>query len=134
MQKLAWLDLFTERPVELAGATPAQVLEKILKEKWKLSPGDKDMIVMQHIFDYKLQGQKKRLTSSMVVLGEDEIQTAMAKTVGLPVGIAAKLLLNGNISEKGVVIPIKAEIYGPILEELKEYGVHFIEEVTPLEA
>lgn len=134
VSKLEWLGLFSDEPINLENASPAQVVEKMLVTKWKLSPGDKDMIVMQHIFDYRLQGQEKRLTSSMVVLGEDEVRTAMAKTVGLPVGIAAKLLLNGRISEKGVVMPLKPEIYGPILQELQEYGIHFIEEVTPLKA
>ena len=133
ISKLAWLGLFDEETIGLENASPAQIVEKMLVNKWKLSPGDKDMIVMQHIFDYEFQGRHKRLTSSMVVLGEDEIRTAMAKTVGLPVGIAAKLLLNGEITQKGVVMPIKADVYGPILRELQDYGIHFIEEVTPLE-
>jgi saccharopine dehydrogenase-like NADP-dependent oxidoreductase len=131
--KLSWLGLFSDEVIGLENASPAQVVEKMLVNKWKLSPGDKDMIVMQHIFDYELQGQKKRLTSSMVVLGEDEVRTAMAKTVGLPVGIAAKLLLQGEITQKGVVIPTDGAVYGPILRELKEHDIHFIEEVTPLE-
>jgi saccharopine dehydrogenase-like NADP-dependent oxidoreductase len=127
MQKLAWLDLFTEKPVGLAGATPAQVLEKILKEKWQLSPGDIDMIVMQHLFEYELAGEKYEFTSSLVVKGDDEVHTAMAKTVGLPVGILAKLLLQGKISNRGIVIPTKPELYAPVLEELKSYGVNFVE-------
>ncbi|MER2996912.1 saccharopine dehydrogenase family protein [Pontibacter populi] len=127
MQKLAWLDLFTDEPVELAGATPAQVLEKILKEKWQLAPGNKDMIVMQHLFEYELAGKKHELTSSLVVKGDDEVHTAMAKTVGLPVAILAKLLLQGKIKHCGVVIPIHPELYEPVLEELKSYGVNFVE-------
>jgi saccharopine dehydrogenase-like NADP-dependent oxidoreductase len=128
IQKLAWLDLFTERPIELAGATPAQVLEKILKEKWQLAPGDKDMIVMQHLFAYELAGEKREFTSSLVVKGDDEVHTAMAKTVGLPVAILAKLLLQGKISHRGVVIPIYPELYEPVLDELKSYGVNFVEQ------
>lgn len=133
MYRLNWLGLFSEEAIGIENASPAQVIEKLLVNKWKLSPGDKDMIVMQHIFEYEFQGRKKRLTSSMVVLGEDEVRTAMAKTVGLPVGIAAKLILEGNITQKGVVIPTNADVYGPIMRELQEYGIHFIEEVTPLE-
>ncbi|MEJ8757399.1 saccharopine dehydrogenase family protein [Pontibacter sp. H259] len=132
MQKLTWLDLFSEKHVELAGATPAQVLEKILKEKLQLAPGDKDMIVMQHLFAYELAGEKHELTSSLVVIGDDEVHTAMAKTVGLPVAILAKLLLQGKISNRGVVIPIHPELYEPVLEELKSYGVNFIEHDTVL--
>ncbi|KAA9340625.1 saccharopine dehydrogenase C-terminal domain-containing protein [Adhaeribacter soli] len=133
MYKLSWLGLFGEEAIGLEDASPAQVIEKLLVNKWNLSPGDKDMIVMQHIFEYEFQGRKKRLTSSMVVLGEDEVHTAMAKTVGLPVGIAAKLILQGVINHKGVVIPTNAEVYGPIMHELVEYGIHFVEEVTSLE-
>ncbi|NEM98647.1 saccharopine dehydrogenase family protein [Pontibacter burrus] len=128
MQKLAWLDLFSENPVELANATPAQVLEKILKEKWQLEHGDKDMIVMQHLFQYELDGEKHEFTSSLVVKGDDEVHTAMAKTVGLPVAILAKLLLQGKITQRGVVIPIHPELYEPVLEELKAYGINFVEQ------
>lgn len=133
MQKLEWLGLFTDTPVELEKATPAQVLEKILQAKWQLNSGDKDMIVMQHLFEFELEGVKRALTSSLVVLGEDEVQTAMAKTVGLPVGILAKLLLQDKISHRGVVIPIYTELYESVLEELKQYGVNFIEEETILD-
>lgn len=130
MQKLEWLDLFTDKPIELVAATPAQVLEKILKEKWQLASGDKDMIVMQHLFEYEVEGGKRTLTSSLVVRGDDEIQTAMAKTVGLPVGLLAKFLLEGKITQRGVVIPIHPELYEPVLEELKQFGVNFIEKET----
>ncbi len=128
MQKLEWLDLFTDTPVGLAAATPAQVLEKILKNKWVLEPGDKDMIVMQHLFEYELNGEPHELTSSLVVIGDDEVHTAMAKTVGLPVAILARLLLQGKIAQRGVVIPILPELYEPVLEELKQYGVDFVEQ------
>jgi saccharopine dehydrogenase-like NADP-dependent oxidoreductase len=134
MQKLAWLGLFEENPIELTGATPAQVLEKILKEKWTLAPGDKDMIVMQHLFEYELGGKKHEITSSLVALGEDEVQTAMAKTVGLPVGILAKLMLQGKITHTGVVIPIHPELYEPVLDELKGFGIDFIEKERVLES
>ncbi|MHC2990277.1 saccharopine dehydrogenase [Pontibacter sp. HJ8] len=128
MQKLEWLGLFEETPVGLKAATPAQVLEKILVGKWRLEPGDKDMIVMQHLFQYELEGEQHELTSSLVVLGDDEVHTAMAKTVGLPVGILAKLLLQGRIRKSGVIIPIHPELYEPVLEELKAYGIDFVEQ------
>ncbi|WP_276498154.1 saccharopine dehydrogenase C-terminal domain-containing protein [Pontibacter litorisediminis] len=127
LQKLEWLGLFEETPVGLEAATPAQILEKILKEKLCLAPGDKDMIVMQHQFGYELNSELREITSTLVVLGEDEVQTAMAKTVGLPVGILAKLLLQGKITHRGVVIPIHPELYEPVLAELEEYGIRFVE-------
>lgn len=125
--KLAWLGLFEETPIELKEATPAQVLEKILKAKWTLAPGDKDMIVMQHQFEYEQEGRKYEVTSTLVATGDDEVHTAMSKTVGLPVGILARLLLQGKIKQHGVIIPIYPELYEPVLEELKQYGIDFIE-------
>ena len=128
VSKLEWLGLFSEEAIGLENASPAQIVEKMLVNKWKLSPGDKDMIVMQHLFEYELAGQQHEFTSSLVVIGDDEVHTAMAKTVGLPVAILAKLLLQGKISNRGVVIPIHPELYEPVLEELKSYGVNFIEQ------
>lgn len=127
MEKLVWLGLFEEKPVELTDATPAQVLEKILKAKWTLAPGDKDMIVMQHLLEYEQSGKKHEITSTLVATGDDETHTAMAKTVGLPVGILAKLLLQGRITRRGVLIPIYTELFEPVLEELKQYGIDFVE-------
>ncbi|KAA3439358.1 saccharopine dehydrogenase family protein [Rufibacter hautae] len=128
LRLVEWTGLFDEAPIGIEHATPAQALEKLLVEKWKLSPGDKDMIVMLHQFEYELNGQRRKLTSSLVVLGDDEVHTAMAKTVGLPVGIAVKLLLQGKLQTKGVVVPLQADLYNPILDELEQYGVRFQEQ------
>jgi len=92
-----------------------------------LKEGDKDMIVMQHIFEYQMDGVTKQLTSSLVVKGDDTTNTAMAKTVGLPLAIAARHILRGDIKLKGVQIPVKAELYVPILKELSEMGICFSE-------
>lgn len=127
MALLEWLG-FEEELIDLENATPAQILEKLLTQKWQLAPYDKDMVVMQHIFEYKLGDEKRRLTSSLVVIGEDAQQTAMAKTVGLPVGIITKLILQKQLNYAGVLIPTLADIYEPVLEELANYGITFIEE------
>ena len=127
-QKVKWLDIFTSNKVELKNATPAQILQKILEEKWTLSTDDKDMIVMQHQFEYTLKGKYKKLNSSLLVFGENQRDTSMAKTVGLPVAIAVKLILNGIINSTGVKIPTTKDIYIPVLKELSENGIKFIEE------
>ena len=67
------------------------------------------------------------LTSSLGVIGDNGKKTAMAKTVGLPLGIAAKLILTGQINVKGVCIPTVKEIYDPVLKELRDYGISFVE-------
>ncbi|AWK03997.1 saccharopine dehydrogenase [Flavobacterium crocinum] len=130
--KLLELDLFNpNKKVNLPNATPAQILQKILTDSWALEPHDKDMIVMYHKFGYELNGEKKQIDSKMVCIGEDQTYTAMAKTVGLPVAIATLLILNGKITTPGVQLPIKKEVYEPILKELEEYGVIFNEQKVP---
>ncbi len=127
-EKLLALDLFNpHKKIGLKNATPAQVLQKILEEKWTLKPDDKDMVVMYHKFGYELNDVKKRIDATMVCIGEDQTYTAMAKTVGYPVAMAALKILNGNISTPGVHRPIKKEVYEPILNELAEYGIQFNE-------
>ncbi len=128
MYRLRWLGLFDKKVIGVKEFTPAQVLQKLLEEKWTLEPEDKDMIVMQHIFGYKLSGKEKTLKSSFVICGIDKVKTAMAITVGTPAAIAVKLILQGKIKLTGVQIPTVPEIYDLILDELKDYGVTFVEE------
>ena len=131
-EKLVELDIFNKnKKVGLKNATPAQILEKILSDSWTLKKDDKDMIVMQHLFGYELNGEKHQIESSMVCLGDNQIYTAMAKTVGLPVAIATLKILNGEISTPGVQLPIKKEVYTSILKELESYGISFKEKKVP---
>lgn len=132
MYKLRWLGLFDNEKIGLKNATPAQILQKRLEEKWKLDRHDKDMIVMQHCFKYETEGQTKEIISSLAVEGKNSVQTAMAQTVGIPVGIGAKLILTGKINPTGVRVPTIKEIYKPILEELKEYNIVFKEKESVL--
>lgn len=127
MHKLEWLGLFSDEKVTLKNATPAQVLQEILSKKWGLEPTDKDMIVMIHIFGFELNGKRELITSSMVSIGDDQTYTAMAKTVGLPVGIGALKMLNKSIHKPGVHLPVTADIYSPILEELEKFEIKFSE-------
>jgi saccharopine dehydrogenase-like NADP-dependent oxidoreductase len=128
MKKLQWLGIFEDKKIGLPNSTPAQILQHLLEEKWDLDANDIDMIVMQHEFEYELNGKKKGIRSSMVVRGKDKENTAMAITVGTPVAIATKLLLNGVINVKGVHRPVIPELYNPIMEELANYGIEFIDE------
>lgn len=126
--KLLELDIFNgEKVVGLKNATPAQILQRILMDSWTLNKEDKDMIVMYHKFGYELNGVKKQIESNMVVVGEDQTYTAMAKTVGLPVAMATLDILNKRIRKPGVQLPISKEVYDPILKELEDYGIRFNE-------
>jgi|TARA_B110000090_G_scaffold32030_1_gene34056 saccharopine dehydrogenase-like NADP-dependent oxidoreductase len=130
--KLVELDLFNpKKKIGLTNATPAKMLQKILEDSWTLQEEDKDMIVMQHLFGYELDGKKHQIESSFIVLGENQTYTAMSKTVGLPVGIAALKILKGEIKTPGVQIPINKEVYEPILKELENYGLKFTEKEVP---
>ena len=131
-EKLIELDLFNPNKFfTLKNATPAQLLQKILEEQWTLNQDEKDMIVMYHKFGYEIKGEKKQIDANMVVLGEDRMYTAMAKTVGLPVAMVTLAILNGKIKTPGVQIPIRKEVYEPILEELASHDVVFNEYEVP---
>ena len=130
--KLLELDLFDEtKKIGLKKATPAQCLQRILEDKWTLDHSDKDMIVMYHKFGYELDGEQKQIDATMVSVGENQTYTAMAKTVGLPVGIAALMILNGVIKKPGVQVPVSKEVYNPILDELETHGIIFKEYQAP---
>lgn len=127
MSKLAWLGLFDDTPVGLDKGSPAQVLQHLLEQKWSLEPGDKDMIVMWHRFGYELDGAARERHSYMVCIGDDEHHTAMAKTVGLPVAIACRKMLEGSLTERGLLLPVVPSVYTPVLEELAALGITFTE-------
>ncbi|MFM6926072.1 MAG: saccharopine dehydrogenase C-terminal domain-containing protein, partial [Ferruginibacter sp.] len=116
---LEYLGLFDESPVPATAKTSADILQFLVETRLKMATADKDMIVMLHEFEYELEGKTNSLKSCLVVKGEDSLRTAMAKTVGLPLGIAAKLILEGNMQMTGVHIPIHKNIYEPVLKELE---------------
>ncbi|MFT5641345.1 MAG: saccharopine dehydrogenase-like NADP-dependent oxidoreductase [Cyclobacteriaceae bacterium] len=132
MYKLNWLDLFSDELVGLSEGTPAEILEHILKKKWTLDDTDRDLIVMWHKFNFIKDGQPTEIQSSMVTIGDNDINTAMSKTVGLPLGIAAHKILDNEIIVKGVHIPTSKKIYAPILNRLEEMGFEFSERVVEL--
>ena len=127
MTKLEYLELFSNKAIKLKEGSPAELLQNLLEEKWLLKAGDKDMIVMQHQFEYELKGAKHTLNSSLVVIGDDEVHTAMAKTVGLPLAITIKNFLTGKFKLYGVQIPLVKEIYEPMLLELERMNIIFTE-------
>jgi saccharopine dehydrogenase-like NADP-dependent oxidoreductase len=131
VEMLEWLDIFKDEKIGISRGTPAQMLEAILAKKWNLLPNDKDLVVMWHKFNYTDMESLKPviLTYSMGLTGEDSDHTAMAKSVGLPLGIAARLYLTGTLRLSGLFIPTIREIYDPVLKELSEYSISFKEKV-----
>ncbi|MBM3432074.1 MAG: saccharopine dehydrogenase [Bacteroidetes bacterium] len=125
LNDLGWADRDTRVP--FSQVTPAQLLQFCMENKWVLKPADKDRIVMLHEIEYLQQSKKKKIRSWFIQDGEDSVRTAMAKTVGLPLGIAAIQYVTGKIQVRGLRIPTLPEIYLPVLEALKEYGIDFQE-------
>lgn len=128
MKRLAWSGLFSEERVGLPAGSPARILEHILLKKWTLSPSDKDFVVMWHRFKYLLSGRQKVLHAYFTATGNNFIDTAMSRTVGLPLAIATCLLMKGRIKTRGVAIPVTRDIYEPVLRELQLLGIELHEE------
>ncbi|MBK8044007.1 MAG: saccharopine dehydrogenase NADP-binding domain-containing protein [Haliscomenobacter sp.] len=133
LHKLEWLGLFRKKKIRLPNATPALILEHLIREKWQLKPKDQDMVIMHHEIEYVDANQKPMIhLSTMQLKGNHAEDTAMAQTVGLPMGIFVRLVMEEKITSRGVQIPVSKEVYEPVLKELEEFGIVFKEEVRPL--
>ena len=128
-QMFEYLGLFDNKIIPGYAKSSADVLQFAMENKLSLQANDKDMIVMLHEFEYDVNGKHEIINTSLVVKGDDRVNTAMAKTVGLPLGIATKLILNGTIQSRGLRIPVSKDIYEPVLNELEQYGIKFNEEI-----
>ena len=128
MKKLKAINLFDDKKkIRTDNGTPAEILEEILRDTWKLEKNDRDMIIMYHEFKYRNGNKIKKITSTMVCIGDNKKFTAMSKTVGLPLAIASILILNKQIKIKGVIRPIHQQIYDPVLEKLDRFDINFKE-------
>lgn len=122
---LNWSGFFEETPVGLKGVTPAQIVEHILDKKWRLRPGDHDRVVMWHRLKFTVDGKAREHVSWLDLVGANNQETAMAHTVGLPLGVAVKLFLEDRITLRGVRLPVDESIYDPVLDELEKEGIKF---------
>lgn len=122
-----FLGFFGDTLINHGLCSAADVLQIAMENKLALAPGDRDMAIMQHEIGYLIDGIQKKITSTLIVKGEDKTHTAMAKTVGLPLGIAAELILQKKIALTGLHIPVVPEIYTSVLTRLSEEGIHFTE-------
>ena len=131
-QQIGYLGLRSETPIHFKFNSSASLLQHVLETKLAIHHHEKDMIVMLHEVEYKLNSESRKIVSSLIIKGSDQVHTAMAKTVGLPLGIAAKLIMERKIKLTGLHIPVVPEIYKPVLEELENHGIKFNEEVIVL--
>jgi saccharopine dehydrogenase (NADP+, L-glutamate forming) len=132
LEQINYLGLNDDQKIQEEIFNSASLLQFVLEKKLVMKPEDKDMIIMLHEIEYSINGKNKKTRSCLIVKGEDQIYTAMAKTVGLPLGIAAKLILEDKIKITGLHIPVIPEIYEPVLKELEINGIKFNEEIEVL--
>lgn len=132
LQQIDYLGIRDEAPIGFTFTSSAYIIQRLLETKLGIHSHEKDMIVMVHEIGYTLNGENKMIVSSLIVKGTDQIHTAMAKTVGLPLGIAAKLIMEEKIKLTGLHIPTLPEMYEPVLEELEQYSIKFNEEMSSL--
>ncbi len=127
-----WLGLFSNRPVGHDRISPLDALGEIMQEKLSYRPGERDMVVLFHKFHawFEADGHFERLTSSLVDFGERYGDSSMSRTVSLPAAIAARLILEGKVPQRGVLRPVHREIYNPVLDELASLNIVCSEEKT----
>jgi len=123
IHRVEWLGLLGDEKIGLEKGTAMDVFCKILLDKLQYAPNERDMLILHHEFIAEFPDRIQKITSTMIDYGIPGGDSSMSRTVGLPSAIAAKLVLNGTIKEKGVRIPVEPEIYEPILEELKNQNI-----------
>ena len=134
IENLRWLGLFSDDPISPKAKTVTEVLVNLVNDKLRFPAGARDMVIIAHEIEAAFpDGKKERVTSTLVEYGEPGGVTAMAKTVGLPAGIATRLILTGMLPVTGCQIPTHPAIHTKVLDELEAAGLTFKETVTQLE-
>ncbi|HDS29467.1 MAG TPA: saccharopine dehydrogenase [Firmicutes bacterium] len=116
LEKMKWLGLFEEKPLPGNVNTPLDYLVALALEKLQYEPGERDMVVLHHVFIVEYPDRKEKITSTLVDFGIPNGDSSMARTVGLPAAVATKLILQGRIDLTGVHVPVVPEIYNPVLD------------------
>lgn len=127
-KNLEWSGLFSDKKVNGSlFESNNEILLEIMKDRWTTDKNDIDLIVMYHSIIYEINKKERKIISYLNIEGDDNIYTAMSKTVGLPIAILIEEIIKNNLQYKGINLPFDSKIYDPILEKLKSYGIKFIE-------
>ena len=126
-----WLGLFGKEKIMLDGTSAIKVMADLMMKKMAYKDGERDMIILHHEFlaEYPKAKEKEKITSTLIDFGIPHGDSSMSRTVGLPCAIAVKLFLQGKYKTKGVLIPVDRDVYMPILEELENQNIKFVERV-----
>ncbi len=129
IEAMAWLGLFENKRMNRRHDTPFEIVSDLMIEKMMIGKDERDMVAMQHVFLVSYPGGKKEvIKSSMLDSGTPATDTAIARTVALPAAVAVDMILDGQIAEKGVHIPVIPAIYHPILDALEQMDIRMEEE------
>jgi len=129
LDAIEWLGLFSNEPMNRAVDKPFEITSDVMIAKMELGREERDMVVMQHIFQASYpNGSQEVIKSSMLDFGTIATDTAVARTVALPAAIGVEMILKGEIAEKGVHIPVIPGIYNPILDRLEDMNIRMVEE------
>ena len=126
---LDWLGLFGDAKLPAGCKSPLDVLTATMLARMSFAPGERDLLILQHQFLAEYPGRKERITSTMIDFGIPHGDSSMNRTVGLPAAIGVRLILEGKIKSRGVLVPVTPEIYEPALAELERLGIRFTEKV-----
>ncbi len=133
MSALEWLGLFSDDPVPDEPGYLDVLCHRML-EKLVYRPGERDMLVLRHAFIVERPGgRREKITSTMVDFGIPHGDSSMARTVSLPMAIGTRMLAHGELSLRGVVIPVMPELYQPVLAELETLGIRMVEKQLPVD-
>lgn len=129
---LRWIGLLTDEEIIPRG-NPLDTLCATLEKKMQYEEGERDFLMLQHKFEIENKdGSRVIRTSTLAEYGDPKGYSAMAKLVGVPCAIAVQQVLDGTLSEKGILAPMSPEICKPLMKTLEEkYGVHFREKTVP---
>ncbi len=135
IKKLKWFGLFSKDKIGGTVTTAAEVMIDLMKKKFKLPEGMRDMVVLMLEIEAKYEadnGRRERILHTMIEIGTEQ-HTAIAKTVGLPVAIGTELMLEGKLQVTGCHIPIHASIYEPVLQAIRQEGIVFKQFAEPIQ-
>jgi len=99
---------FSDEPVEIAGnkIKPLDLTAKLLKDIWKLKPGEEDYTIMRITISGIKEDKKKELVYDLYDRYDIQNQTiSMARTTGFTCAAAANLVLEGLYTAPGISPP-----------------------------